>query len=56
MINLLDALMRRSERRRTFSRIREFDDHLLADIGLTRADLDAILGRRPARPGRPHNG
>ena len=48
MINLLGALIRQSERRRTYNRIRHLDDRLLADIGLSRADLEMILtGRSP---------
>jgi uncharacterized protein YjiS (DUF1127 family) len=50
-MTLLDTLFRRSERNRTIRNLMALDDHLLADIGVTRSDLyDMMHDRR--RDGR----
>jgi uncharacterized protein YjiS (DUF1127 family) len=40
-MSLLNALRQRSARRRLASDLMQLDDHLLRDIGLSRADLRA---------------
>lgn len=42
------AFFRSLNRRRTLMHLRELDDHLLADIGLTPAEARRITGRRVA--------
>ena len=51
----LSALFRRAERNKTISDLLKLDDHLLRDIGLTRADLTLMRrGRHHASPSRGH--
>ena len=40
---LLTSLRRRSEKRRMYADLMQLDNHLLRDIGLTRADLRARI-------------
>ncbi len=42
-MTFLTTLLRRSEKRRMYSSLMQLDDHLLRDIGLTRADLRARM-------------
>jgi uncharacterized protein YjiS (DUF1127 family) len=43
-------LFRRAERKRALRELLKLDDHLLRDIGVTRADVGAMRrGRYPAR-------
>ena len=44
-MSLLTTLFRRSEKRRMYASLMQLDDHLLRDIGLTRADLRARMVR-----------
>ena len=44
-MNLFSSLFRRSEKRRTYANLLHLDDHMLRDIGLTRADLRARMVR-----------
>jgi len=48
-LNLLDAAVRRHERKRQRQIFERMDDYLLRDIGLTRCDLHDDLYRRPPR-------
>jgi len=51
----LSSLFRRAERKRALSDLLKLDDHLLRDIGLTRADLTQMRNRPSYRsPGRGH--
>lgn len=45
-MSLLTTLLRRSEKRRMYADLMQLDDHLLRDIGLTRADLRAGMINR----------
>ena len=53
MLTLLSSLLRLIAHRRAVGAMRELDPHLLADIGLLRADLSAALSaplsRDPSR-------
>jgi uncharacterized protein YjiS (DUF1127 family) len=42
-VGLASVLIRRFRRRRAYTDLLELDDHLLRDIGLTRADLRAKI-------------
>ena len=42
-MTFLTTLLRRSEKRRMYADLMQLDDHLLRDIGLTRADLRARM-------------
>ena len=42
----LTSMFRRSQRKRVLTDLMKFDDHLLRDIGLTRADLRAAMVTR----------
>ena len=42
-MNIISSLLRRSARRRAYSELLRLDDHLLRDVGLTRADLRAAM-------------
>ena len=42
-MTFLTTLIRRSEKRRMYASLMQLDDHLLRDIGLTRADLRARM-------------
>lgn len=54
-MGLFDALFSRSDRRRVLDEMMRFDDHMLADIGLTRSDVQAMRSRRGrARVPRDH--
>lgn len=44
--NLLATFQHRNELARQRRLLRELDDHLLKDIGLSRADVSRIAGRR----------
>jgi len=46
MPTFISALLHRSSRRRMYSQLLELDDHLLRDIGLSRADLRAAMVTR----------
>ena len=48
------ALFKRAERRRVFTDLMKFDDHLLRDIGLTRGDLAMMRANRHPSPSRGH--
>jgi len=51
----LTSMFRRSERKRVLSDLMKYDDHLLRDIGLTRADLANMrAGRQHTTPSRGH--
>lgn len=46
MPNLISRLIRKAGRRRIYADLLNMDDHLLRDIGLSRADVsDMIAGR-----------
>jgi len=54
-MSYLSALFRRAERNKALSDLLKLDDHLLRDIGLTRADLHNMRrGRHHASPSRGH--
>jgi uncharacterized protein YjiS (DUF1127 family) len=54
-MSYLSALFRRAERNKVLSDLLKLDDHLLRDIGLTRADLTRMRqGRHHASPSRGH--
>lgn len=38
----LDKLFRPTRQRNVYSRLTQYDDHLLQDIGLTRLDVEAM--------------
>ena len=46
MPSFISALLHRSSKRRMYSEMLRLDDHLLRDIGLTRADLRAAMVNR----------
>jgi uncharacterized protein YjiS (DUF1127 family) len=46
MPTFISTLLHRSSRRRMYSELLELDDHLLRDIGLSRADLRAAMVTR----------
>jgi len=46
MPTFISTLLHRSSRRRMYSQLLELDDHLLRDIGLSRADLRAAMVTR----------
>jgi uncharacterized protein YjiS (DUF1127 family) len=46
MPGFISAMLHRSSKRRMYSELLQLDDHLLRDIGLTRADLRAALVTR----------
>ena len=48
MASLFASLFRRSEQRRAYAHLMEFDDRMLRDIGITRSDLVIPSGRRTA--------
>lgn len=50
-MNYFTDMFRRAARRRTLSELLKLDDHLLRDIGVTRADVSAMRQGRynPAR-------
>ncbi len=49
-MNYFTDLFRRAERNRSLSELLKLDDHLLRDIGVTRADVSVMRrGRYPAR-------
>jgi uncharacterized protein YjiS (DUF1127 family) len=49
IISFISRVMRHWNDRRTVHAISQLDDHLLADIGLTRADLDWALHQTSSR-------
>ena len=56
-MNILTSLLQRAARRRTYSDMLHLDDHLLRDIGVSRADLRQLMhGARTAnrRDNREH--
>ena len=53
-MSYLTTLIRRAERKRVLTDLMKFDDHLLRDIGLTRADLAMMRANRHASPSRGH--
>ena len=42
-MNLFSSLFRRSEKRRTYANLMHLDDHMLRDIGLSRADVQLMM-------------
>jgi uncharacterized protein YjiS (DUF1127 family) len=49
----LTSMFRRHERKRVYTDLLKFDDHLLRDIGLSRGDLAAMrAGRHHSTPSR----
>lgn len=48
MLKFIEELRRRHHQRRALKRLESYDDHLLADVGLTRADLRALRYGRAA--------
>jgi uncharacterized protein YjiS (DUF1127 family) len=46
MPGFFSAMLHRSSKRRMYSELLQLDDHILRDIGLTRADLRAALVNR----------
>lgn len=53
-MNLFSSLFRRSEKRRTYADLLQFDDRMLRDIGISRSDLKQMMfGSRTAH-GRGH--
>lgn len=57
MKNVLDAIRLGAKRRAAARQLASFDDHLLRDIGLTRADVTLMMaGHRTAHtPARPNH-
>jgi uncharacterized protein YjiS (DUF1127 family) len=54
-MSYFSALFRRAKRNKVLSDLLKLDDHLLRDIGLTRADIsDMRRGRYHASPSRGH--
>ncbi len=55
-MSYLSTLFRRAERNKTLSDLMKLDDHLLRDIGLTRADLTLMMrqSRHHTSPSRGH--
>ena len=47
-MSMLSSLIRRSERRKTYSDLLHLDDHLLRDIGLSRGDVRQLIKGRAA--------
>jgi len=48
-MNLLASLFRRSDKRRAYADLLDFDDRLLRDIGLSRSDIHEMMaGTRTA--------
>jgi uncharacterized protein YjiS (DUF1127 family) len=45
-MKLFATLFRLSERRRAYTQLSQLDDHLLRDMGLTRAELKAMMSGR----------
>jgi uncharacterized protein YjiS (DUF1127 family) len=57
MTSYLATLFRRSAQRKAYTALMNLDDHLLRDIGVTRADVHQLIsgGRAAHRsPGRSH--
>jgi uncharacterized protein YjiS (DUF1127 family) len=48
--SLIEGLAREARVRRDINRLAEFDDHMLRDIGLARADIEGAIRR--GRDGR----
>jgi uncharacterized protein YjiS (DUF1127 family) len=42
-MSIFSAMLRRSAKRRMYVNLMQLDDHLLKDIGLTRADIRAAI-------------
>ena len=53
-MTLLSTLFRRSEKRRAFASLIALDDRMLADIGLTRADVYQMVNPSRGRTIRSH--
>jgi uncharacterized protein YjiS (DUF1127 family) len=54
-MSYFSTLFRRAERNKTLSDLLKLDDHLLRDIGLTRADVAFMRsGRNRTSPSRGH--
>jgi uncharacterized protein YjiS (DUF1127 family) len=54
-MSYFSALFRRAERNKVLSDLLRLDDHLLRDIGVTRADINQMRhGRHRASPLRGH--
>jgi uncharacterized protein YjiS (DUF1127 family) len=51
-MNIISALIRRSQRRRDYTSLLQLDDHLLRDIGINRTDLHQMMhgARSPHAP------
>jgi len=48
-MNIFERLRTASRRRATASKLHMLDDHLLADIGITRGEIDRLF-ERPVMP------
>lgn len=49
-MNPITSLLQRNARRRTYADLLDLDDHLLSDIGISRADVHQLInGRSSAR-------
>jgi uncharacterized protein YjiS (DUF1127 family) len=54
-MSYITAMFRRAERNRALGDLLKLDDHLLRDIGLTRADVASMRqARHHASPSRDH--
>lgn len=54
-MSYFSSLFRRSDRKRALSDLLKLDDHLLRDIGLTRADVAMMrANRNHSSPSRGH--
>jgi uncharacterized protein YjiS (DUF1127 family) len=53
-MSYLSSLFRAAERKRVLSDLMKYDDHLLRDIGLTRADLAMMRANRRYAAPRGH--
>jgi uncharacterized protein YjiS (DUF1127 family) len=54
-MSYISSLFRRAERNKALGDLLKLDDHLLRDIGLTRADITLMRqGRHHASPSRGH--
>lgn len=53
-MGILNALLRSPGRRKIYADLTHLDDHLLRDIGLTRADVNSLIAGRGRRLSRTH--
>lgn len=54
-MGIFSSIFRSSGRRRIYADLLQLDDHLLRDIGLTRADVRDMVATRGQKTGRTHD-